>query len=71
MLDNTRYVYESRSGDDVLIVALNLDDTAMEVPIADLTGRPAEVIAGSAAPPPEVTGTAVVAPHGWLILRST
>ena len=69
MLDNTHHVYESRSGEHALIVALNLDDSPMVVPVAELTGRHAEVLAGSTSPPTEVTGTAVVAPHGWLILR--
>ncbi len=58
------YVFESRCGDDALIVALNLDDAAVALPVAELTGRPAEVIAGTGAPPQEVVSHTEVAPHG-------
>ena len=67
-LENLGYVYQSRHGEDALIVALNLDDTAMPLPVADLAGRPAEVLAGSGAPPAEVVSHTDVPPHGWLIL---
>lgn len=67
-LENRCYVYETRSGDDALIVALNLDDTAAALPVAELTGRPAEVLAGAGAPPQEVVTDTVIAPQGWLIL---
>jgi cyclomaltodextrinase len=69
-LDNRGYVYATRRGDDALIVALNIDDAPMALPIEDLTGRPAAVIAGAGAPPQEVLSQAVVGPHGWLILTS-
>jgi len=65
---NRNYVYETRRGDNVLIVALNVDDEPMSVPVAALTGRQAEVVAGSGAPPPEILGEATVGPHGWMIL---
>ncbi len=68
LLENRCYVYETRHGDDALIVALNLDDTVAALPIAELTGRPAEVLAGSGAPPPEVLSSTEIAPQGWLIL---
>jgi glycosidase len=68
-LTNRNYVFETRRGDDVLIVALNVDDEAMSVPVAALTGHEAEVVAGSGAPPTDVLGQATVPPHGWLILR--
>jgi glycosidase len=67
-LDNTRYVYESRCGDDALIIALNLGDEVMGVPVAELTGRTAEIIAGTAAPPREVVSRAEVPANGWLVL---
>ena len=67
-LENRCYVYETRHGDDALIVALNLADTAAALPIAELTGGPAEVLAGAGAPPPEVVDRTVIAPQGWLIL---
>lgn len=68
-LDNRRYVYETRAGDDALLVALNIDDSSMPLPVAALTGRQALVIAGTAAPPEEVVADAVVAPQGWLVLK--
>lgn len=68
LLDNRYYVYLSHSGQDALIVALNLEDTPMALPVAELTGRPAEVLAGSAIPPAEVLSHTEVPAHGWLIL---
>lgn len=68
-LENRHYVYETRNGDDALLVALNIDDEPLHVSLAELgTGR-AQVIGGSAAPPPEVIDTVAVEPHGWRILR--
>jgi glycosidase len=67
-LDNRCYVYESRYGQDALIVALNLDDTAMMLPVVDLIGGAGEVLAGSGAPPTEMVSHTEVAPHGWLVL---
>jgi glycosidase len=68
-LDNRHYVYETRSGDDALLVALNIDDQPRRLVLSEL-GRPrAEVVGGSGAPPPEVLDTLVVEPHGWRILR--
>lgn len=68
ILENARYVYETRCGDDALIVALNLGDDPMGVPVSELTGRPGQIIAGTAAPPSEEVSRAVVPAHGWLIL---
>lgn len=67
-LDNLGYVYESRRGDDAVIIALNVDDTAMPLPIADLIGGPATVLAGTGAPPREVVSHTEVVAQGWLIL---
>ena len=68
-LANQHYVYETRSGDDALVVALNIDDGPMRLVLAELgTGR-AEVVAGSAAPPPDVVDEVIVEAHGWRILR--
>ncbi|MBX7434673.1 alpha-amylase family protein [Mycobacterium sp. Y57] len=64
---NRGYVYTTRNGDDALIVALNIDDDPMAVSLTDLGAGPAEVVAGSGAPPPEVRTDIVVAPHGWLV----
>lgn len=67
-LENRCYVYETRYGDDALIVALNLADAPMDLPIAELTGRPAEVLAGSSAPAQEVLSSLVIPAQGWRVL---
>lgn len=67
-LDNRFYVYQTRDGDNSLVVALNVDDDAAALPVAELLGRPAEVLAGAGAPPPEVVSDIEVPPHGWLVL---
>ena len=67
-LENRLLAYETRHGDDALIVALNLDDTAMTLPVAELTGRQAQVVAGTGAPPQEVLSQAFVPAQGWVIL---
>lgn len=66
-LDNRHYVYRTHhahSANDALIVALNVDDTPLEVSVPR-----AQVIAGSGAPPEEVVHAVVVEPRGWRILR--
>lgn len=63
-LDNRHYVYRTHCGDDALIVALNIDDTPLEVKVPR-----ALVIAGSGAPPEEVVDAVVVEPHGWRVLQ--
>jgi cyclomaltodextrinase / maltogenic alpha-amylase / neopullulanase len=65
-LDNRHYVYRTRHGEQALIVALNIDDAPLRV---RLDSGPAEVIAGSGAPPQEVVDAISVEPHGWRILR--
>ena len=67
-LENLGYVYESRHGEDALIVALNVADTPMPLAVSDLIGRPAQVLAGSGAPPPEQVSHTEVPAGGWLIL---
>jgi glycosidase len=68
-LDNRHYVYETRAGDNALLVALNIDDEPLRLVLPELGTARAEVIGGSAAPPSEVVDTVVVEPHGWRILR--
>jgi glycosidase len=68
-LDNRHYVYETRAGDNALLVALNIDDEPLRLVLSELGAARAEVVAGSAAPPSEVVDTVVVEPHGWRILR--
>jgi len=66
-LDNRHYVYETRCGEDSLIVALNVDDDAVSV---GLPG-PATLLAGTGAPPEEQVSEILVPPHGWLVLKPT
>jgi glycosidase len=70
-LDNRTYAYETRNGDDALIVALNIDDVPMRLPVATLIGRPAQLVGGTGAPPEEIVSEVVVPPQGWLVLRPT
>ena len=67
-LDNRTYAYRSHSGEDALIVALNVEDDPVPLPVAELTGGPAEILAGAGAPPLEKVGQTVLPPHGWLVL---
>ncbi|MBW0013020.1 alpha-amylase family glycosyl hydrolase [Mycobacterium sp.] len=67
-LDNRHYVYETRRGDDALLVALNIDDQPLRLALPELGAARAEVVGGSAAPPREVVDALVVEPHGWRIL---
>src|SRR6202008_3484971 len=68
-LDNRHYVYETRAGDNALLVALNIDDEPLRLVLSELGAARAEVVGGSAAPPSEVVDTVAVEPHGWRILR--
>ncbi|OBI20249.1 MULTISPECIES: alpha-amylase family protein [unclassified Mycobacterium] len=67
-LQNRHYVYETRSGDDALLVALNIDDEPLSLALPEVGTAQWKVIGGSAAPPQEVVDTLVVEPHGWRIL---
>ncbi|MGA7055581.1 MAG: DUF3459 domain-containing protein, partial [Mycobacterium sp.] len=69
LLDNRHYVYATRSGDDVLLIALNIDDQPLNLVLSELGTRRAQVIAGSSAPPQEVVDEVVVEAHGWRILQ--
>jgi cyclomaltodextrinase / maltogenic alpha-amylase / neopullulanase len=65
---NRQYVYQTSHEEQALIVALNIDDAPLRM---QLDAGPAEVIAGSGAPPQEVVDAISVEPHGWRILRPT
>jgi len=67
-LDNQHYVYQTRNGDDALMVVLNLDDAPLRVVLAEVGAARAQVIGGSAAPPPDVVDTVTVEAQGWRIL---
>jgi hypothetical protein len=68
-LTNRHYVYATRSGDDALLVALNIDDEPLHLALPELGTPRAQVLAGSSAPAQELVDAAVVEPHGWLILQ--
>jgi cyclomaltodextrinase len=68
-LANRHYVYATRHGDDVLLVALNIDDQPLKLVLSELGTAHAQVIAGSSAPPQEVVDSVVVEAHGWRILQ--
>ncbi len=68
-LQNKHYVYETRSGQDALLVALNIDDEPLRLSLPKLGTPRARLIAGSTAPPDEVVDTVLIEPHGWRILR--
>ncbi|GBG38954.1 alpha-amylase [Mycobacterium montefiorense] len=68
-LANQHYVYETRSGDESLLVALNIEDQPLRLMPSELGPARVEVVAGSAAPPSEVVDEVTVEAHGWRILR--
>lgn len=67
-LTNRQYVYATRSGQDQLVVALNIDDSELRVSLPELGFSEGRVVAGSGAPPQEVVTAIDVEPHGWVII---
>jgi len=67
-LTNRKYVYETRNGADVLVVALNIDDTPLPVSLSELGLGEGQLVAGSGAPPQSIVAEAEIEPHGWLII---
>jgi glycosidase len=67
-LANTQYVYATRNGADVLLVALNVDDGPLSLSLAELGFGAGEIVAGSGAPPESVVSEVEIEPHGWLII---
>jgi glycosidase len=67
-LTNTQYVYATRSGSDVLLVALNIDDETMSLSLPELGFGAGQIVAGSGAPPESIVDKAEIEPHGWLII---
>ena len=69
-LDNRHYVYETRSGDDALLVALNIDDEPLRLALSELGTARAEVVGRIGGPAIRGRGRRwSVEPHGWRILR--
>jgi cyclomaltodextrinase / maltogenic alpha-amylase / neopullulanase len=69
LLANRHYVYQTRHGDEALVVALNVDDTPLDVVLGERGVGKARVVAGSGVPPQEVVDTVRIEPHGWRILQ--
>ncbi|BBZ07878.1 alpha-amylase [Mycolicibacterium doricum] len=69
-LTNSQYVYETRNGDDALVVALNVDDAPLRVSLGDTTLPRGRVVAGSGAPPAEEVDRLTVPPHGWVVVAT-
>jgi glycosidase len=67
-LANTQYVYATRNGADVLLVALNIDDAPLSLSLPELGFSQGQIVAGSGAPPQTIVGEAEIEPHGWLII---
>ncbi|ORV85602.1 alpha-amylase [Mycobacterium interjectum] len=65
---NRNYVYETRNGDNALLVALNIDDEPLSLGLSEFGVPRGQVLGGSTAPPQEVVDTVVVEPQGWRIL---
>ncbi|WP_099041911.1 alpha-amylase family protein [Mycobacterium neglectum] len=70
-LTNRQYVYETRNGADVLVVALNIDDSPLSVSLPEAGFDAGTIVAGSGAPPQDVVSHAEVEAHGWLIIAPT
>jgi glycosidase len=67
-LTNTQYVYATRNGSDVLLVALNIDDEPLSLSLPELGFGAGQIVAGSGAPPESTLADAEIGPHGWLII---
>jgi glycosidase len=67
-LANTQYVYATRNGADVLLIALNVDDGPLSLLLPELGFGAGQIVAGSGAPPESVVSEVEIEPHGWLII---
>ena len=67
-LTNGQYVYRTSADEGSLVVALNVDDEPMRMPLAKLGFGSGRVVAGSGVPPEDVVDRLDVEPHGWAVL---
>lgn len=67
-LTNEQYVYRTVSGDDVLVVALNVADVPLTLPLREVGIDSGRVVAGSGLPSDDVVGQVTVVPHGWCVV---
>ncbi|MGE2692730.1 alpha-amylase family glycosyl hydrolase [Mycolicibacterium pulveris] len=68
-LANRSYIYETRSGADALMVALNIDDDPLRIALPELGFDRGRIVAGSGARPADTVDETDVAPHGWLVIE--
>jgi hypothetical protein len=68
-LANTQYVYQARCDSNALLIALNVDETPMEVSLGELGFDGGRIVAGSGAPPQHEISQVQIEPHGWLIIE--
>ena len=67
-LTNGQYVYRTSADEGSLVVALNVDDKPLRMPLAELGFGSGRVVAGSGVPPEDVVDHLDVEPHGWAVL---
>ena len=67
-LTNRHYVYQTCTGADALVVALNIDDEPLSLSLPEVGFDGGTILAGSGAPPQNTVTTAEVEPQGWLII---
>jgi hypothetical protein len=67
-LTNRQYVYRAQAGDDALVVALNVDDAPLQMPLSEFGIGSGRIVAGSGAPVEATVDRVDVAPHGWAII---
>lgn len=67
-LTNGQYVYRTSADEGSLVVALNVDDKPLQMPLAKLGFGSGRVVAGSGVPPEDVVDQLDVEPHGWAVL---
>lgn len=68
-LANSQYVYCTSAGSDALVVALNVDDTPMQMSLSELGVGRGRIAAGSGVPAEDLIDRLDVEPHGWAIVE--
>ena len=67
-LANSQYVYRTSSADGTLVVALNVDDAPLRMPLSELGIEAGRIVAGSGAPVEAAIERLDVEPHGWAVI---
>lgn len=67
-LTNEQYVYRVTSGDDWLVVALNVADTGLDLALSECGVHRGHLAAGSGVPSDAFVDRVEVEPHGWCIV---